>query len=96
MTAWCPHIITKHYISLNMTNSLKRISAIAPFILFLCICCGAAKAQELNCEVTINTDQLQNVSKEVFQTLQESVTEYMNSNHFTNCLLYTSDAADEL
>lgn len=84
MTAWCPHIITKHYISLNMTNSLKRISAIAPFILFLCICCGAAKAQELNCEVTINTDQLQNVSKDVFQTLQESITEYMNSNHFTN------------
>lgn len=42
------------------------------------------KAQELNCEVTVNTDQLQNVNRDVFQTLEESIREYLNSNHFTN------------
>ena len=41
-------------------------------------------AQELNCEVTINTDQLQNVNREVFQTLEEAIREYFNSTHFTN------------
>ena len=79
---------THHYEALHFTKYDKlpetHIGYSSVHSFFLCICCGAAKAQELNCEVTINTDQLQNVSKDVFQTLQESVTEYMNSNHFTN------------
>lgn len=40
-------------------------------------------AQELNCEVTVNTDQVQGTSS-VFQTLQDAIREYMNENHFTN------------
>ena len=42
------------------------------------------QGQELNCEVTVNTSQLQNVSKEVFETLQEAIREYFNETHFTN------------
>lgn len=40
-------------------------------------------AQELNCDVTINTDQVQS-SSSVFQTLQDAIREYMNNTHFTN------------
>lgn len=40
--------------------------------------------QELNCEVTVNTDQVQGTNNSVFQTLQEAIREYMNSTHFTN------------
>lgn len=42
-----------------------------------------AGAQELNCDVTVNTDQVQGNSS-VFQTLQDAIREYMNNTHFTN------------
>ncbi len=41
-------------------------------------------AQELNCEVTVNIDQIQTTNRSVFETLQEAIREYMNENHFTN------------
>ena len=44
----------------------------------------SASSQELNCDVTFNTDQIQGSNKSVFETLQEAVREYMNTNHFTN------------
>ena len=43
----------------------------------------AASAQELNCTVEFNTDQL-STNKNVFTTLQEAVTEYMNTTVFTS------------
>lgn len=45
---------------------------------------GTVSAQELNCQVEFNTDQIQGTNKTVFETLKESVTEYMNTTHFTN------------
>ena len=41
------------------------------------------RAQELNCSVTVNADQLSG-SKQVFETLQEAISEYMNTTVFTN------------
>lgn len=41
-------------------------------------------SQELNCKVEVNSEQVANVNKEVFTTLQEAVTEYLNSNKWTN------------
>lgn len=42
-----------------------------------------AAAQELNCEVEINTDALQGTNKSVFETLQSAVSDYMNTTTFT-------------
>lgn len=53
-------------------------------ILFFAVTACCLKAQELNCDVTINTDQIQATNRSVFETLQEAVREYMNTNHFTN------------
>jgi len=41
-------------------------------------------AQELNCRVEINSDQITGTNKNVFNTLSEAVTEYMNTTKFTN------------
>lgn len=41
------------------------------------------RAQELNCSVTVNADQISG-SKQVFETLQEAISEYMNTTVFTN------------
>lgn len=41
-------------------------------------------AQELNCRVTINSDQIQGSNKQVFNTLQNSISEFLNNRRFTN------------
>ncbi|MDE6703792.1 MAG: DUF4835 family protein [Muribaculaceae bacterium] len=41
-------------------------------------------AQELNCKVEINSDQVEGTYKQVFTTLEQAMNEYMNSNIFTN------------
>lgn len=42
------------------------------------------QAQELNCTVTINSDQIQGTNKAVFDQLQQSITEFINNNRWTN------------
>ncbi len=41
-------------------------------------------AQELNCTVTINSDQIEGSNKSVFETLKQTIEEYMNNNRWTN------------
>lgn len=56
-------------------------------ILAACVIClsgFAARAQELNCQVEFNTDQVPGSNKSVFETLQEAVREYMNTTKFSN------------
>ncbi len=43
-----------------------------------------AGAQELNCKVEINSDQVEGTYKQVFNTLQEAMNDYMNTTVFTN------------
>ncbi|MDE6461876.1 MAG: DUF4835 family protein [Muribaculaceae bacterium] len=50
-----------------------------------------ASAQELNCRVEFNTQQLQNVGTSVFQTLQEAVSEYMNNTKFSEAQIASSE-----
>ena len=40
--------------------------------------------QELRCTVTINSDQVQGTNKEVFNTLKQSIEEFVNSSRWTN------------
>ncbi len=42
------------------------------------------KAQELNCLVIVNADQIQNTNSQIYSTLQNSITEYMNNTKWTN------------
>ena len=52
-------------------------------LLLACTMYGAY-AQEINCTVTINSDQVPGSNKSVFNTLQTSIEEYMNQNRWTN------------
>ncbi len=51
----------------------------------------AIYAQELNCTVEFNTQQLQNVSTSVFQSLQEAVNDYMNTTKFSEAQIGTNE-----
>lgn len=44
----------------------------------------SAIAQELNCRVEVNTSQLEGTNKTVFETLQEAINEYVNTNKWTS------------
>lgn len=63
-------------------------------IFFLSFWSLSAMAQELNCQVDINTQKLQNVSTQTFETLKESITEYMNSTKFSEAQLAANEKID--
>ena len=50
-----------------------------------------ASAQELNCQVEVNSSQIQGTNKSVFETLQESITEYFNTTKWTNAQFYPNE-----
>jgi hypothetical protein len=50
---------------------------------------GILQAQELNCTVQINSDQVQGTNKSVFNTLQKSITEFVNNRKWTE-MTYTN------
>ena len=41
-------------------------------------------AQEINCHVTVNSDKIEGSNKQVFETLQKSVEDYINTTKWTN------------
>ena len=56
------------------------------FILLICAGCLATQlsAQELKCTVTINSDQVQGSNKDMFNTLKQSIEEFVNNSKWTN------------
>lgn len=44
---------------------------------------GSVSAQELRCTVEVNSDKIEGTNKSVFETLQQSISEYFNENRFT-------------
>ena len=61
---------------------LSRLTCIFMFSLLYNV--ATVHAQELNCTVEVNSDQIQNSSKEVFETLEQAIAEYVNTNKWTN------------
>ncbi len=52
-----------------------------------------AYSQELNCIVSVNTQQIQSSDKKIYETLQASIYEFMNSKKWTN---YTYETEEEI
>ena len=62
--------------------------------LMVIVCLSGApglNAQELNCTVEFNTDQINGSNKSVFETLQTAVTEYMNSTRFSEAQISNNE-----
>ncbi len=59
---------------------MKKIT----FALLLALSTISAYSQELKCNVTINSDQIAGTNKEVFNTLKQSIEEYVNTLRWTN------------
>ena len=65
-----------------MILDFKHI-ALSVFHLSL-VLCTSLRAQEINCSVTINSDQIEGSNKQVFETLQTAIEEYISQNRWTN------------
>lgn len=46
--------------------------------------CSWGIAQEINCNVTINSEQIEGSNKQVYSTMKTSIEEFMNQNRWTN------------
>ena len=73
-----------------MSRALK-ISLIA---WLLAVCTMQMRAQELNCIVEVNSDQVEGNYKQVFQTLQQAIAEYMNTTVFSNAQFAANEKID--
>ena len=51
---------------------------------------NAVEAQELNCTVEVNSQQIEGTNKNVFDALQEGISTYMNETKFSNAVLPAS------
>lgn len=60
-------------------------------IVFLFLMVSFLNAQELKCNVQINSDQVQGTNKSVFNTLQKSINEFMNNRHWSDMTFSTAE-----
>ena len=63
----------------NVYCGMKRL-----LVILACLMAMSTQAQELNCTVTINSDQIEGSNKSVFETLRQTIVEYINNNRWTN------------
>lgn len=57
-------------------------------VIFISLLCGVCllHAQELKCEVEVNSQQVEGTNKSVFENLQEAMSTYMNETKFSNAI----------
>jgi len=68
---------------------MKKLLVFFAFLLSTSI-----QAQELNCEIFINSDRIAGTNKQRFETLKTSLTEFMNSTVWTNISYDTEERID--
>ncbi len=54
------------------------------FLIFILSSVFTVQSQELNALITINSDKVQSSNKQVYETLQKSLTEFINEKQWTN------------
>lgn len=67
-----------------LRTSLMKNKIIALFL--FCFCALGVNAQELMCTVEINTSAIEGTNKNVFETLQEAISDYFNETKWTNAI----------
>jgi hypothetical protein len=71
---------------------MKRLLFL-PMILF-CMAGGAIRSQELNATFTINSDKVQGANKQIFNTLQNALSEFINTRKWTTATFSPNERID--
>jgi hypothetical protein len=69
---------------------VKKIHRIL-IILLLVFEFGIIDAQELNCNVSLNSSQIQGTNKDIFNTLRNAIADFMNNTVWTNAVFDVSE-----
>jgi hypothetical protein len=64
---------------------MKKITLGILFLLFLQ---SSGRAQELNCQVSVNTDKISSADRDYLRNFKSDVERYLNATHFTDANLY--------
>ena len=72
---------------------ISNFRFIAIFLVSL-IGIASLRAQEINCTVTVNSDQIEGSNKQVYETLKSAIEEYMNQNRWTNMTFAEQEKID--
>lgn len=75
------------------TKGMKRILRYVACAVFMALP-AAVLGQELNCTVEVNSQKIEGSSKSVFQTLQQSISDYMNETKFSNATFSNLERID--
>lgn len=59
---------------------MRKITFLIAFMLMALM----ARAQELNCTVTVNSDQVSQTNQQIFRTLERSLNDFVNKNKWSN------------
>lgn len=54
------------------------------FLILFAVCLKGLVAQELNCVVTVNSDQIGQTNQQIFRTLESSLNDFINKSRWTN------------
>ena len=76
-----------------MKSLVNKATAMAA-IIAMAMASATASAEELNCQVEINAQKVANANKEIFNTLQQAISEYMNTTQWTDAQFYTNEKFD--
>ncbi len=69
---------------------MKRI-----FVFFILLwAVNSAHAQELNCRVTVNYSQVRTTNRQIFQSLQRDITQFMNTTRWTKYVFAPEERID--
>jgi hypothetical protein len=71
---------------------MKRLTFLILVILLVISRLGFS--QELNCSVTLNTSNIQGTNKDVFNTLQDAIRDFMNNTVWTNNVFEANERID--
>ena len=69
----------------------KTLLLLAAALLWAFSAVADDEATELNCEVEVNSQKISNGSKDIFNELKQSITDYMNTTKWTNATFGTND-----
>lgn len=78
---WLTTYATAGKISTEADSVMKRILLFTT--IFLALLINRSTAQELNCQVSVLTPQIQQTDKTLFETMQNSIREFMNNRVWT-------------
>lgn len=74
-----------------LRRRLTSVFRIIVAVIAMCVYAPGMHAQELLCTVEVNTDQVNGTYKQVFETLQQAITEYLNTTVFTNAQIAANE-----